>query len=753
MTESNVLNDLKSFRSKLFEIDLDEPCSQADLKGILDEYLDHHFEVFCEEYLIAGFDVTLLNDKTRAKVTQLTPDGVIPSIRNRDVTYWEHDRLLFSLMFDNEDVFVEALQMIAEQKNEELAQFHVDSSSDDSDKEDGDIETLDAWRDVSLIRIATLRDLNLATEALGALNEEFNRSAIHSIYRFGRWQCLKKLLEKRKSMSWKPVRLADFTTFLMQAQTIDSDCRDTEDGKVAFGKCVDLLLNYANYGVNEQNEDDYSALHLAVQYSKTTVVHDLLKNGAFIGMQDCTNRPAISHVDPKALKSHFDRCISGEDMIVLNFENLISPSDDYPNDMEAIRFMSKSYELRHLLEHPLIACFLFLKWQRLALLLYTDCLCYFMLSLITGCVSMYYIMSPAAHTGKMCFLTLIFSTYTASRRLLQIIFCSPDYRKSQDNYANSFLTFITILSLVLFVVAVPMEFHTPTMAAISIVLITYEFFNLSGTFWHFSIYSEMLIAVTKSSIKSLQLYAIFLPAFSLLFYILLRDPDDDRDPPDFNKFPSLGMSMIKTVVMSAGEFDVANVDFDSNTFGAYVFVGFIFLISTVFMNLLNGLAVSDTQKIQAKAELTSFIRRCQVLARYEEVLSRKQHWFRSKYRRVWRLCKYFTHINTFVYDGKKIFIDLEDSYMVYAEQEVPPNFVCLRVPLRSWARCRIARMSKKIVHAALRIRDRNEMKKHRKITDDEHEREQLAKRIDAIESTLKTMEETLKLINDKLSER
>lgn len=531
-------------------------------------------------------------------------------------------------MFDNEDIFVKGLQLVAEQKIGELTQFHIESSSDDSDREEGDIETLDAWRDVSLIRIATLRDLNLATEALGALNEEFNSSAIHSIYQFGRWQCLKKLLEKRESMSWKAVKLADFTTFLMRAQSIDSDCQDTEDDKVAFGKCVDLMLKYATYGVNEQNEDDYTALHLAVQYSKTSVVHDLLKKGAYIGMQDCADRPAIANVDPKTLKSHFDRCISGEDMIVLNFENLISPSDDYPNDMEAIQFISKSYELRHLLEHPLIASFLFLKWQRLALLLYTDLMCYFLLSLITGCVSIYYIVNPAAHSGKMCAVTLIFSIYTASRRLLQITFCSLDYRKSHENYANSISTVVTVLFLVLFVVAVPMKFQTPTMAAISIILITYEFFTLAGSFWHFSIYSEMFITVAKSSIKSLQLYAIFLPAFSLLFYILLRDPHDDRDPPDFNKFPTLGASMVKTIVMSAGEFDVANVDFDLNAFGVYVFVGFVFLISTVFMNLLNGLAVSDTQKIQAKAELMSFKRRCQVLARYEEVLSRKQHWFR-----------------------------------------------------------------------------------------------------------------------------
>lgn len=92
--------------------------------------------------------------------------------------------------------------------------------------------------------------------------------------------------------------------------------------------------------------------------------------------------------------------------------------------------------------------------------------------------------------------------------------------------------------------------------------------------------------------------------------------------------------------------------------------------------------------------------------------------------------------------------------MVYAEQVVPPNFACLRVPLRSWSRCRIARMSAKIVHAALRIRERNEMKKHRKITDDENDgNEQLIKRIDAIETTLKTMETTLKLISDRLVEK
>lgn len=89
--------------------------------------------------------------------------------------------------------------------------------------------------------------------------------------------------------------------------------------------------------------------------------------------------------------------------------------------------------------------------------------------------------------------------------------------------------------------------------------------------------------------------------------------------------------------------------------------------------------------------------------------------------------------------------------MVYAEKVVPPNYVCLRVPLHSWARCRIARMSSKIVHGARRIRERNEMKKHHPVANDEYDGEQLVKRIDDIEKTLKAMELTLKIICDRLN--
>lgn len=537
--------------------------------------------------------------------------------------------MMFCLVLDNEDVFAKALKLVAAKKPEELLKLGYEMSDSDDSSEGSDVETLDTWRDVSLVKIAVLRGLDAALEALGSLNEVFNLSAIKYVYEFGRWQSLRALLEKRSEMDWNPVKLGDFITFLMGAQTFDKEFRDSEEGKVDFSKCVDLLFKYADYEVNEQNEDHHSALHLAVMYNKQKIIYNLLKKGAYIGVQDKSERPAIWNIQPKTLEKYFDQCIEGNDLIVFNFENLIAPSEDYPNDMTSLEYMSNSNDLKYLLEHPLIASFLFIKWNRLALIFYLDFVCYFLLSMVTGFISMYYLAEPDRHLNVMCVFTFLFTIYVAVRRTMQVIYSSKSYLQSWENYMNSLFTFLIVVFLVLFVITVPWNLHSPTLAAICIMMITYEFFTLAGTFWHFSIYSEMFIVVLKNAIKSLQLYAIFLPAFSLLFYILLRDPTaNPSDGPNLNKFPTLGASIVKTIVMSVGEFDVINVNFDVNTISIYVFVGFLFLISTVFMNLLNGLAVSDTQKIQSKARLTSFKRRSQVLARYEEILTHQNHWFR-----------------------------------------------------------------------------------------------------------------------------
>lgn len=63
MADSNVeltKQELKSFRSQLFEIGLDEDNSRDKLQNIFDEYENKTIEPFVEEFLIAGFDVEIV---------------------------------------------------------------------------------------------------------------------------------------------------------------------------------------------------------------------------------------------------------------------------------------------------------------------------------------------------------------------------------------------------------------------------------------------------------------------------------------------------------------------------------------------------------------------------------------------------------------------------------------------------------------------------------------------------------------------
>ena len=92
------------------------------------------------------------------------------------------------------------------------------------------------------------------------------------------------------------------------------------------------------------------------------------------------------------------------------------------------------------------------------------------------------------------------------------------------------------------------------------------------------------------------------------------DPNSKEDEYVFFNKPWL--SLVKTTTMFVGELEFSDIPIDLDSHLAplsYVFfLSFVFLIVIVLMNLLNGLAVSDTGLIREKAEIYSY--RCQVQA-------------------------------------------------------------------------------------------------------------------------------------------
>ena len=67
-----------------------------------------------------------------------------------------------------------------------------------------------------------------------------------------------------------------------------------------------------------------------------------------------------------------------------------------------------------------------------------------------------------------------------------------------------------------------------------------------------------------------------------------------------------------------GELDFGGIEF-SSSFGKFIFLLFVFFIMLVFMNLLNGLAISDIGIIQKESEINTQIARMKIICNYESL--------------------------------------------------------------------------------------------------------------------------------------
>ncbi|EGK96205.1 AGAP012995-PA [Anopheles gambiae str. PEST] len=125
----------------------------------------------------------------------------------------------------------------------------------------------------------------------------------------------------------------------------------------------------------------------------------------------------------------------------------------------------------------------------------------------------------------------------------------------------------------------------------------------------------MLKTVTKNFLIFLSLYSIILASFTLSFYTVFKMKDiaqlrkkngleqaavhnqDIEDEHLFHNFGEIQLALIKTTVM---------------------FTVFVFFVTIVINNLINGLAVSDTTTIRAESELVGITEMVSIICRYEK---------------------------------------------------------------------------------------------------------------------------------------
>ena len=99
----------------------------------------------------------------------------------------------------------------------------------------------------------------------------------------------------------------------------------------------------------------------------------------------------------------------------------------------------------------------------------------------------------------------------------------------------------------------------------------------------------------------------------------VRESEPDNDENTF--FNQVWSALVKTTIMFIGEIEFGDLPIDSNSWLSYCFLlWFVFLIIVVLMNLLNGLAVSDTGVCRAEAEIYTYKSQVELIAYTESVL-------------------------------------------------------------------------------------------------------------------------------------
>merc|ERR1719495_1117924 len=161
----------------------------------------------------------------------------------------------------------------------------------------------------------------------------------------------------------------------------------------------------------------------------------------------------------------------------------------------------------------------------------------------------------------------------------------------------------------------------------------------------YNVYVSMFYKVLQTFMSFLLWYSLFLMAFAFGFYIMLHQdtPGFVADDDHYVYFDGPWTSIVKTITMFIGELEFSDIPIDPNNGLSCIsfsfLVVFVFFIVVILMNLLNGLAVSDTGLIMEKAEIVSYTTRVETISYMESVLLGDPFEFLSKWPPVSFLAK------------------------------------------------------------------------------------------------------------------
>ena len=422
-------------------------------------------------------------------------------------------------------------------------------------------------------------------------------------------------------------------------------------------RCMDILMERRQYlNIDAKDKKGNTALHYAVQQGKNDTLNHrtlskvLIKNGASINVKNKEGVCVIDIIPAKSIEDVLNECIiepniSSKDRddedyeLAMDFRSL-----DTRNESEFIKSLHNSQSHNHLLHHPLVATYLHITWQQTKFVYFLSLLLnYIFFGLIffymfyrrkyqvlfgTHYKDLYEIILKATIT----FIGLIMII----REIVQSCVFRANYLKSLENYLE-----LAVILLTPWMLYVEDMYAKQSIEALLVILIPIEFFlHLEKIdIFDTSRYIKMFRKIAYNYLKLGYLLAGMFIAFGVSFYLSFQEPishdvlervknstftntfwkliglnkkdsvfslNEQEAMEIFNQTESGYAatwieSVIKTLVMSTGQFDLDKLDFASYPVSVMIMSLFMFSIYLVSMNFLNGIAVSDIQNMRTDA--------------------------------------------------------------------------------------------------------------------------------------------------------
>ncbi|CAL4071617.1 unnamed protein product [Meganyctiphanes norvegica] len=438
-----------------------------------------------------------------------------------------------------------------------------------------------------------------------------------------------------------------------------------------YKKCMEILLKKRQYfNIDDQDNSYNTALHYAVRLrGDWKFAKMLIKNGACINVKNREGHCVINRIPVNTIEDILDECIEESkhlnDRENENYEirmdlSIFSHKEgslDTRSESEFITALQQSQSHHQLLYHPLITTFIHIKWQKVKynwyLNLFINMIFFFLIFFYIFYYGRYLIINGEIDKNMensilpLKIVITILGSFLMLREIIQLLILKWDYFKTFDNYLEVSIYVLTFIMLYCG------NIHAQhSIGAWLVVFSTMEIILLFEKMHllQMAIYISMFKKVTLNFVKLTILLSWMVIAFGVSFYLLFHITSNNgkqniqvfkngQTEPEVgnpniteamgeeneDKFATWNGAFLKTLVMSTGEFDYSDLNFDNFPLASkLLFVVFIFSIFLVSMNLLNGIAISDIQIIQNDANKYHIRDQIELLYKFDQL----KHFYR-----------------------------------------------------------------------------------------------------------------------------